>query len=411
MLKCKAILRKREIMNSKSNVKNKEISDAIVHEEDSPVLTIKNFSCIKLLTVKFKRIVVFIGEQASGKSVTCKLYYFFTQALKKVAVASLQENLDVEGFKKHLLQEFYLIFPETTWKNDTFSIEWEFGTRHMKVSHNRGTKKVRLDLCDHEDRYVDALKKVRLYTSHQDKDDDFDFRWRMRDVVRKAFAVNFQNLQVDYIPAGRSFFSTIQDTVFSLLSNNVGIDYFLKEFGRLLESFKRTEYFENRSWGSFENLCKPIIHGKYLYDGKEQWLISDENHKVRLADASSGQQEALPLLMFLMRLGRVARNRGGMSRILIEEPEAHLYPTAQQRIIDMIAEYLKTNGEIGSIITTHSPFILCCLNNVLKKSVNLRHSVSAYHLHDGVGDKIYDEELGLINAERFDDISLEIANA
>lgn len=393
------------------NRKGRGKSDVVVHKEDFPALTIKNFSCIKSLTVEFKRVVVFIGEQASGKSVTCKLYYFFTQALKKIAISSLQENLEADEFKKRLFQEFYLIFPETSWQNDTFSIEWKFGARQMKVSHNRGNKRVKLDLCDYEDRYVNALEKVLQYTSRQTKDDDFDFRWRLRDVVRKAFAVNFQNLQVDYIPAGRSFFSTIQDTVFSLLSNNVGIDYFLKEFGRLLESFRRTQYFEKGNWGSFEKLCEPIMHGKYLYDGKEQWLVSDENHKVRLADASSGQQEALPLLMFLMRLGQLARNRGGMSRILIEEPEAHLYPTAQQRIIDMIAEYLKTNGGIGSIITTHSPFILCCLNNVLKKSANLRNSVSAYHLHDGVGDTIYDEELGLINAERFDDISLEIANA
>ena len=411
MLKYNTTPRKREIMTSKTNANDKEKSDVIVLEEDSPVLTIKNFSCIKSLTVNFKRVVVFIGEQASGKSVTCKLYYFFTQALKKVSIASLQENLEVEEFKKRLLQEFYSIFPETTWRNDTFSIEWKFGARQMNVSHNRGNKRVKFELCDYENCYGNALKKVRQYTSRQTKDDDFDFRWRMRDVVRSAFAINFQNLQVDYIPAGRSFFSTIQDTVFSLLSNNVGIDYFLKEFGRQLENFRQTEYFENRTWDSFENLCNPIIHGKYLYDGKEQWLISDKNHKVRLADASSGQQEALPLLMFLMRLGHLARNRSGMSRILIEEPEAHLYPTAQQRIIDIIAEHLKANRKIGSIITTHSPFILCCLNNVLKKLANLRNSVSAYHLHDGVGDTIYDEELGLINAERFDNISLEIANA
>ncbi len=397
-------------MCSKTNVnqKIKGKPDAAVHEEDFPILTIKNFSCIKSLRVEFKRIVVFIGEQASGKSVTCKLYYFFTQALKKVAISSLQENLDVEEFKKRLLQEFYLIFPETAWRNDTFSIEWSFGTRQMNVSHNRGTKRVKLELFDYNDCYVKSFDTVRQ--SHQAKVDDFDFRWRMREVVHGAFTANFQNLQVDYIPAGRSFFSTIQDTVFSLLSNNVGIDYFLKEFGRQLESFKHMEYLAIGGWGGFEKLSESIMHGKYLYDGKEQWLISDETHKVRLADASSGQQEVLPLLMFLMRLGYLARNRGGVSRILIEEPEAHLYPTAQQRIIGMIAEHLKANREIGSIITTHSPFILCCLNNVLKKTANLRNSVSAYHLHDGVGDTIYDEELGLINAERFDDISLEIAN-
>ena len=56
-----------------------------------PVLAVKNFSCIKNLTVEFRRIVVFIGEQASGKSVTCKLYYVFTQALRKVAMSCLRE--------------------------------------------------------------------------------------------------------------------------------------------------------------------------------------------------------------------------------------------------------------------------------------------------------------------------------
>ena len=161
-------------MTSKISVKDKEKSDVIAREEDFPVLTIKNFSCIKSLSVNFKRIVVFIGEQASGKSVTCKLYYFFTQALKKVAVGSLQEDLEVEEFKKRLLQEFYLIFPETTWRNDTFSIEWKFGARQMNVSHNRGNKRVKFEWCDYEDRYVNALEKVRQYTSRQTKDDDFE---------------------------------------------------------------------------------------------------------------------------------------------------------------------------------------------------------------------------------------------
>ena len=66
---------------------------AAAWSRDVPVLTVKNFSCIKKLTVEFRRIVVFIGEQASGKSVTCKLYYFFRQALRKVAMFCLREEV------------------------------------------------------------------------------------------------------------------------------------------------------------------------------------------------------------------------------------------------------------------------------------------------------------------------------
>ena len=103
--------------------------------------------------------------------------------------------------------------------------------------------------------------------------------------------------------------------------------------------------------------------------------------------------------------------RSGLSRILIEEPEAHLYPTAQQAIMDAIGKIVQTKESVGCIITTHRPFILCCLDSILKRQRRLRTFVSAYHLHDGTGDNIYDDEFGMINAERFDDMSLDIANA
>lgn len=378
----------------------------------APILKIENFCCIKDLTVEFRRVVIFIGEQASGKSVTCKLYYYFTQALQKVVASCLRDGLDVDGFRKRLVQEFRAIFPETAWFQDTFSIDWCFGLQHVSLTHKRGNKRIKLELFDYNDRYQRALEKVQSFCSARHGHDEFEERWRYGRFVDKALAEEFPLVNVDYIPAGRSFFSTIQDVIFSLLSNNVGIDYFLKEFGQKLEFFRRRRYMVSEGEGRielFERLCQQILHGAYHFDGKEQWIVADKDHKIRLADASSGQQEALPLLMFLTNFAAFSR-RSVINRILIEEPEAHLYPTAQQTIMDAIGKILQGGETIGCIITTHSPFILCCINNVLKRQHRLQSSVSAYHLHDGIGDGIYNTDFGMIDAERFDDMSLGIAN-
>lgn len=378
--------------------------------EDAPILRVHGFSCLKDIAVVFKRIVVFIGEQASGKSVTCKLYYFFTQALENVARNCLREDAEVEAFQKRLCEEFCVIFPATAWNNDTFQIEWKFGARRMVVSHKRGRKHLGVELCDYAERYKNALEAIRSRRTSKAKHSFFNEPWRMYSIVERAYLAEFPSLNVDYIPAGRSFFSTIQSSIFSLLANDIGIDYFLKEFGQKFEMLRhRRLRFGIGAPSPMDELFQTILHGKYEFDGKEQWIVSDKKHRVKLSEASSGQQEALPLLLLLNGFMTIRSRESHMNRVILEEPEAHLYPTAQQLIIEFLGKML-LDKTVGCIITTHSPFILCCLNNVLKHVRGLTNQVTAYHLHDGMREDIFDSEFELINATRFDDISFAIAN-
>ena len=48
-----------------------------------------------------------------------------------------------------------------------------------------------------------------------------------------------------------------------------------------------------------------------------------------------GQQEAFPLLLLLSYLLNPATTWGHKS-VVIEEPEAHLFPTAQKAIVDLL---------------------------------------------------------------------------
>lgn len=372
-------------------------------------LTIDNFSCIKHMEIDFRRLTVFIGEQASGKSVTCKLFYFFTQAFRNVFANSLVERLPFDGFSKKLEKEFHLIFPDSAWQNDCFRIIWQVNDMTIVVSHSRSAKKVRIASDSYKALYDqtfnDLGKKYNNKVEHGLFEDEIDMRmWPRRFISKTMASLNLP--AIDYIPAGRSFFSTIQENVFALLSDSIGIDYFLKEFGRKIETrrFRYWQYEPENSLQEFES----ILHGAYQYDGKEQWIIRDSNHKVRLADASSGQQEVFPLLLILSNLlhGEISRPR----RVVIEEPEAHLFPTAQMAIVELLQRLMHKAPSLGFVITTHSPFILCCLNNLIAKSKSISSAVSAYHLYDGISDSLYNAELRLINAERFDNISTDIAN-
>ncbi len=50
---------------------------------------------------------------------------------------------------------------------------------------------------------------------------------------------------------------------------------------------------------------------------------------------------------------------------VVEEPEAHLYPLAQKELINAFAVFLNTISQGKLLITTHSPYILACVNILL----------------------------------------------
>jgi predicted ATP-dependent endonuclease of OLD family len=107
--------------------------------------------------------------------------------------------------------------------------------------------------------------------------------------------------------------------------------------------------------------------------------------------------------------------------IVIEEPEAHLFPEAQKEISNLIA--LMSNVEKSQvIITTHSPYILASLNNLIlankvgsenlnvEKRINKnlwinRDKVYAALVTKGQVKEIIDNELNIIQQENIDSVS------
>ena len=108
--------------------------------------------------------------------------------------------------------------------------------------------------------------------------------------------------------------------------------------------------------------------------------------------------------------------------MVIEEPEAHLYPEAQKYISEMIALAANKDGN-NVIITTHSPYILSSINNLLyAKEVGKNHPekvekivdrslwldynrVMTYFVDNGGVRPIMDQEMKMIKSEEIDSAS------
>jgi len=167
-------------------------------------------------------------------------------------------------------------------------------------------------------------------------------------------------------------------------------------------------------------IIKEILKADYTSESDGEKIYFDEYHWVKLMYGSSGQQEALWILMLVFTVILEKKK----SFIVIEEPEAHLFPTAQKDIIELIS-LMVNSTESCVIITTHSPYILTSTNillyselveNVRQKSGqiviprNLRvtyNSFAAYKVSRGKNsiETLMDEESHMINTEYIDEVS------
>ena len=108
---------------------------------------------------------------------------------------------------------------------------------------------------------------------------------------------------------------------------------------------------------------------------------------------------------------------------IIEEPEQNLFPLAQKDLV----EYLVRGANCGDnslLLTTHSPYVLAALNNliyagenntteeinkVIGKDIQIKfEDVAAYYFEKGRSVSILDEDLRNIDPQKIDSCSAEI---
>lgn len=407
-------------------------------------LRISNFLGLKKVEIDLKRINVFIGPQAQGKSVISKLIYFFKELPSSIMDAAI-EGKDKRQFDSACKDKFLGIFPLYVWEGTPFLIHYDFGSYTVSIENIR----VGVNKCKFSFVYTETIGKALVAGRKAVKggayyDADLNLSTRVNPAIREFVwqaVVNVLYKDVDdkrlsqmiYIPAGRSFFANLHKNLFSFISTNIPIDYFLKEFGSVYERTRADNFQIQVRRTRPKNILKiveDLLCGTYLSEKGQDWIVGG-NGKVSLSNSSSGQQEVLPMAMVLSTWPFL-NSKYFKRSFVIEEPEAHLFPIAQGRVVSLIAEAYNSGGNGDFVVTTHSPYILTALNNLIQASnawyaASAEHAfeihrvvprsemvdfddVTAYMVDKGSVTSILDSEYRLIQADAIDAVSTHFSS-
>ena len=402
-------------------------------------LSVTDFSCIQKANLEIGQLTLIIGPQASGKSVLCKLCYFLVDCAQ-LQHTSISRKESFEKFVTSLKDRFIEWFPIDAWGSKRFKIELQAGNYCVSLARKTYGGKVSNDFrvkfsTAFQQQYELLLRDVQNVTqkvSASGLSQPLEFDWELRQSILKSLKQLMGKDSVAYqafVPAGRSFFTSIGKAIAAFEQGRV-LDPLILRFGRLYTAYKDHPRFlhdekpaETVSRKAIEKSFAELLGGFVERDGEKEFVQASDGRKIPLSALSSGQQELLPLIVFLPWMyGR------GIDRLCyIEEPEAHLFPTAQSRLIESLVVASSSNPVSTSLVmTTHSPYVLTKVNNLLKAGaiaknlgdakkkeleglINKRawllaKNVRAYAIRDGKLVSILDND-GLIDSDYLDEVS------
>jgi predicted ATPase len=335
-------------------------------------LEIYNFFSIKEFNWDVKDFNVLTGGMASGKSLCLKLVHFIEQILhRNIYFTSIsKDTLTKDIFYNNVSKQFESIFHSGNRQDDfrdtkiiyTFTPSEKNMTFDLNARWNKQTKKLEWQ-SDYIDAHIDTW---RTFLGEQNTPDAAkNARLQIHENIAHDFLNTFP-IATMFIPASRA--------IASITSSASDIpDPFLSAFIRDDKSFVLE--FNDVS----DSDTNKILHVQEIFinqDSKnKEKAISFEladGRKITPLELSSGQQELIFLLLLIKDLPRTTFFYGESTSVFIEEPSAHLFPQEQKESIEYFAKVFrdlkgKSEKNVRFFITTHSPYILNVINNMLKK--------------------------------------------
>lgn len=406
------------------------------------VLKIHHLGPITDCEINIKDFTILTGPQDSGKSTVAKAIFFFRTAkqdfydqLTTFSADEYHSTLE-KDLKKRLRSKFIQIFGTSWAMPQDMRISYEFShwvTISVYLSEDRYRNQRNFVDFEFDEKIRDFIEKYKDYEKVQWDED------RLQSLKAELAQLFSDPYEIVYVPAGRSMITLLSDQLTEMLAGETihTLDYCMRSYirtivstrrkiGRGLEELLDTTLHTTQKKINREALAhlmtriNLILHAHYTYREGEERLILPNGHYVKLNLASSGQQESVWVLnllyVFLLENKKVF--------LIMEEPEAHLYPDSQKYIVEALALFARRGNPV--LLTTHSPYILGQLNNqlfagelesktdgeeerkrlhaILPADVYLNpDETMAYHVINGVLNNAVDE--GLIRNELIDGVS------
>ncbi|CAD0001997.1 AAA family ATPase [Flavobacterium salmonis] len=424
-------------------------------------LIVKNFGPLKDIDIEVREMVTFIGAQASGKSTLAKLISILEDDdFRNDDTVTFEEELKKYNIFNYLKEETFISYDNINYiEKSPFSLKYNKGVFSKATAFRFLSliKEVSKDVNSDQKKVIKSLKRslnseiVDCFSNNYEKTlhifNTKSQKIKFTEFFKRSTLQNFKENCIDelfdilekekttenyielfeqlidllpnlylfdsiYIPSERSFLHLIEGKVMGLIKSGVNIPEHILNIG--------TEY--EKALQTIKELPLSIIDKKIKYkrEGKTSYIYHNETEKVDLLESASGLQSIIPILL-LVEYSKTLKEEYNFN-FVVEEPELNLYPKAQHELIKYLVKNCLFDRK-NLILTTHSPFVLASINNLLlaydrgqtrPKEVNKiikkeswlnPKNFIAYELKNGKAKKIMNDKLGQISENMIDGVS------
>lgn len=368
---------------------------------------IKNLGPIKECRIEIKPLTILIGESGTGKSVILRTISMLKWIYKRM--------------------QYKALFKSTEIKNDALRFR-------LKSIMQTSLLEDFFDKASYIEFQIDGASFIVI------KDN--------------SLKVHYKNIKDDVLSIDKIVFlndnrSAIPEILSSAGGRRAKFSYYTTD---MIDNFLTAAKFVKKY--ELVTLDVSLISKKKI--GYEQFYIKNKNDEIKFENASSGEKSStimelilhyftsnysfddnfISIVIELASRQIEVKNLNALQKTIaksdfkkkltyiIEEPESNLFPINQKRILEFLVKTINTT--IGSrteiILSTHSPYILTSLNNLIYASrlserkdrkdkvfkiigkdyiMNL-NDTSVYVIKDGTAKSAIDYECNLINADILD---------
>lgn len=330
---------------------------------------INGFGPLKDITISLAPFVIITGKSNLGKSYANYLIYYLWSVLfrsrgtgiwndifdlKKdedtleISYRMLEERLDkgVQKFMRVFLGDEKM---DCDVNYDFPFKEFKFHYKFIPTGIDDNTPSV-IKAQQQQERCEVIINDVPFLRIGIDSREDVKF------ILNFKFICDIFNSQITscfLLPPGRGAFVGENYTLKREVASSLGM------YNDFFEDYDKYVLSQGKSGGFiYKSVENNILHGSLSSKDSKQYLDLKDGKEISLTAAASSIKELSPLLFYLKN------HSASPGAICLEEPEAHVHPSAQLEIADIIAEMLN-DGNVFNI-TTHSDYFLQRINQLIK---------------------------------------------
>lgn len=358
-------------------------------------IKINEFGPIKNTEISFAPLMIFTGNSSLGKSYINYLIYYFISSIteKRGFFDDLVKN-KIRNFKD---QAFHITLEEisdilsnhvqdfmrdflgspTLTCNVNFHLESNDSIKSNDIKlqieniSDEMRKKLMLPEIDPKKFFfltIDDKEKQLLFANSKEESIAYNIQQKIQ---RKLWVQRITKSII--LPPARGSFVGENFSFKEKIATSAGMySLFLKDYDYGLKKpfdIKGIKSFES-SAAFFEEQIKLLTGGELISEKGMQYLILGSGEKIPLTAAASSIKELSPLLFYLKNWGNFNLS------ICIEEPEAHLHPSMQIAVANLLAACI--NRKMFIQLTTHSDYFLQRINQLLKLGKIRNNDKAAY---------------------------------